>query len=98
MGRGESTEEKEGMSLFLCGFTSLVKPSSSHEGQGELPGMAFPTVSTAGGLEGKHVTSLGILHKSNVPGKHNPSEVAEVRNSKAGSSSLGPAGKETAFT
>lgn len=25
------------------------------------------------------MTSLGILHKSNFPGKHNPSEVAEVR-------------------
>lgn len=66
--------------------------------QRELPGLAFLSVSKAEGLEGRHVTSLGILHKSNFPGKHNPSEVAEVRNGEAGASSPGPAGEEKAFT
>lgn len=48
--------------------------------------MAFPASSKAGGFTGYHVTSLGILHKSNFP-ETQFFEVAEVRKGKAGQQS-----------
>lgn len=78
---------------------SQVKPLHSLlKVGGDLSGRATwggsPAASEAGGkqggLDGRHVTSLGILHKYNFPGRHNPYEAAEVRNSEAGASSQQP--------